>query len=320
MIKKIVAQFILNRYLNSKPDTLFDKLNQKIFYTIRNKLVNFIDPEIKYKLAGINISLPFSHNLSVNKKVFPFYDENVGRIASLVKEKYDDLRMIDIGANVGDTVLMVKSKVDIPILCIEGEEKFISLLQRNTKNYQNIFIEKSFVGDKEFISGNYVYSKGSGKIIEGGKQSVINFKTIEKIVSEYSEFKKSKLLKIDTDGFDCRIIKNEIDFLSEVKPVIFFEYDPFLYKSRNDAFGVFDLLLKAGFNTAVFYENTGDYLLTTELNNKNLLSDLHYYFSGRKTERYCDIAVFHNEDDDLANKLRGKEIQYFANIRKYNII
>ena len=228
--------------------------------------------------------------------------------------------MIDIGANVGDTATIVKSKADIPILCIEGEKNFIALLHRNTKNFQNIFIEESFVGDENFIKGNYIYSKGSGKIVESENQSGIYFKTLQQILSDYPEFLKSKLLKIDTDGFDCRIIKNEIGLLTETKPVIFFEYDPFLHnKSKDDGLSVFDLLLKAGYSTALFYENTGDYLLTTELDNKNLIADLHYYFSGRKTELYCDIAVFHKEDSDLANRLREIEIKYFSYIRNYDI-
>jgi hypothetical protein len=104
-----------------------------------------------------------------------------------------------------------------------------------------------------------------------------------------------------------------------MKPVIFFEYDPFFYKSEDDSLAVFNLLLKAGYRAAIFYENTGDYLLTTDLSNKSLIADLHYYFSGRKMERYCDIIVFHNEDSDIANKLRESEIQYFSNIRNYNI-
>lgn len=321
MIKKIIAQFILNRYLNSKPESFLGKVNQKIFYTIRNILIRFFDPEVKYNFTGINILLPFSHNLPVSKKTFPVYDDNIGRLASLIKEKYNNLKMIDIGANIGDTAVMVKSKVDIPILCIEGEAKFISFLHRNTKEFQNIFIEESFVGDEKFIKGNYIYSKGSGRIVEEENRSGIYFKTLEQIILKYPEFRKSKLLKIDTDGFDCRIIKNEINFLSENKPVIFFEYDPFLHnKSKDDGLSVFDSLLKAGYNSLIFYENTGDYLLTTQLRDKDLISDMHYYFSGRNMERYCDIAVFHNEDSDLVYKLRDREIQYFSHIRNYNII
>jgi hypothetical protein len=102
-----------------------------------------------------------------------------------------------------------------------------------------------------------------------------------------------------------------------MKPVIFFEYDPYLNK---DDINVFDSILKAGYKAAAFYENTGDYLLTTELSNKELITDIHYYFSGRKMERYCDIVVFHSEDCDLADKLREREIQYFSNTRKYKII
>ena len=317
MIKEIIAQFIFNRYLNSKPQSFIGKANQKIFLEIRNKLTSFIDPDIKYNVAGVKIHLPFSHDLPINKKIFPSYDENIGRVASLVKEKYSDLKMIDLGANVGDTAVMVKSAVDVPILCIEGEEKFVSLLRENTKNFQNVFVEKSFVGDEDFVRGNYVYSKGSGRIVERGNQSGVYFKTLEQIVSVYPGFKKSKLLKIDTDGFDCRIIKKEINLLSKMKPVIFFEYDPYLNK---DDINVFDSLKDAGYTKVVIYENTGDYLLSTELSNKDLIEDIHYYFSGRKTERYCDIVVFHSEDGVLADKLKEKEIQYFSDIRNYKII
>jgi hypothetical protein len=40
----------------------------------------------------------------------------------------------------------------------------------------------------------------------------------------------SKMLKIDTDGFDTLILKSAVDFLKRAKPIIFFEYDPFLEK------------------------------------------------------------------------------------------
>jgi FkbM family methyltransferase len=226
--------------------------------------------------------------------------------------------MIDIGANIGDTVLMVKSKSDIPILCIEGENKFISYLHKNISKYKNVFVEESFVGDKKSIKGNYILSGGSGRIIEDDKQTEINFKSLEEILTKYPEFKTCKLLKIDTDGFDCRIIKNEIAFIASVKPVIFFEYDPFFYNKEN-SINVFDLLSEAGYSRAVFYENTGDYLLTTQLRDKELLADLHYYFSGRNMNRYCDIAVFPVEDDNLADKLRDIEIHYFSQIRNYKI-
>jgi hypothetical protein len=41
---------------------------------------------------------------------------------ALTQAKYPNLTMIDVGANVGDSIAIVR--VDVPILCVEGEDHF----------------------------------------------------------------------------------------------------------------------------------------------------------------------------------------------------
>jgi FkbM family methyltransferase len=320
MIIRTLAQFIIDSYLNSKPETLGGKVKEKIFSLIRKNIIRYADPEVRFNLAGKNITIPFSHDLPFCKKKFPVYADNIGRLAVLLKKKYETLRMIDIGANVGDTAVLVKNKVDIPILCIEGEKKYYSLLQRNLEGFKDVYVEKSFIGDKNFIKGNYIYSKGSGRFAEQEGVSGIFFLTLENTILKYSQFKKSKLLKIDTDGFDCRIIRSEINLLAQMKPVVFFEYDPFLLSELNDdGLSVFNSLLEAGYNKIIFYTNTGEYLLSTQLKNRGIIKDLHYFYSGRSMDSYSDIVVFHNEDDDLAQDLINAEHKYFALYRNFGI-
>ena len=67
----------------------------------------------------------------------------------------------------------------------------------------------------------------------------------------------------------------------------------------------------------MFYDNFGDYLLNIELTQKKMIEDIHNYYSGRNTERYCDICAFHKEDKDIAIKIREEELKFFASSRKF---
>ncbi len=314
-------QLIIDLILKSGSNSISGKLKEKTLLKFRDRLSKNGNALIEYNLNGRKILLPFSHDLPINRKIFPLYSENLGRIASYLTTKYYDLKVIDIGANIGDSVYIIKSRVDIPILCIEGDDYFFSILKKNISQWENVQTEKTFVGDKTESRGSYSYSKGSGRIVETGNSTEnIKFENLFAIVTKNPVFENAKLIKIDTDGFDCRIIRSSLNYLSKSKPVLFFEYDPYLIQQLNDdGLSIFDSLSEIGYDTAIFYDNSGDYLLATELTEKIIIEDLHNYYSGRNIERYCDICVFHKNDEDIVLKIREKELKFFANERKFNL-
>src|SRR3990172_284259 len=147
------------------------------------------------------------------------------------------------------------------------------------------------------------------------KRNSVREKLVFKFLSLLKDklFSDSKFIKIDTDGFDCSIIRSEIEFIKKHKPVIFFEYDPyFLSNIDDDGVSVFNTLYKAGYSKMIIYENTGEYLLSVELNQEQIIEDIHMFYSSRKGEKYCDICVFHKEDDDIWSLIRGKELEFFS--------
>src|SRR6266852_517263 len=87
------------------------------------------DPMVRYNLAGLELRLPLSHNLPLYRRSFPLYSSNVGRIAAAVAAKYRDIHVIDIGANIGDTVAIVRAQVNCPILCVEGDASVCEILR-----------------------------------------------------------------------------------------------------------------------------------------------------------------------------------------------
>lgn len=311
-MKKFIAQFIFNRLVKSNKNSLFGKIIYKIFFSLRKRMVKKKDSLIKFKLYDKLIELPLSHDLPINKKFFPLYSDNIRRISEYLKKRYKKLHIIDIGANVGDTAYIINSKIDANILCIEGDKRYFSILQKNIEGMKNIFCENSFIGDKDFVSGTYEIYEGSGRIVKdeiAGKK--IEFVKLSDVLNKQPKFKKSKLLKIDTDGYDNKIIKSELKLLKEMKPVIFFEYDPYLLeRAGENGLDVFRALNKIGYRNLIFYLNTGEYLLMTECNQIEVLEDLHNHFSGKKGICYYDICAFHKDDSELAKIIRNCEIEF----------
>lgn len=309
----MIAQHILNKILNIPYKGRYNKIRILFLQKIRNLILRFIDPCIKYNIGDETICLPFSHNLPIILKTYPQYSSNLPRIATRVKQTYNHMTFIDIGANVGDTIALLRSEVLFPILCVEGEEKFFKYLQKNAKKFSNIKLEKVFLGsENKEIHGNTEILNGTAKIVpQNSVNQVIYIKKLSDIVKEHKEFSKAKMIKIDTDGFDCMIIRGSLDFLRIAKPVIFFEYDPFLLEQQNDdGISVFSDLRYIGYDSALIYDNIGNYMMSLELANELILQEIHNYFLQRyKIDGgYCDICVFHSDDKLIFEELRNEEL------------
>ena len=308
----MLSQFVYDKMLSIPDKGLLNKILLKMFSLMRKIILKFNDPLINCKIGNFFLLLPFSHNLPLYLKNYPNYSTNIGRIAKLVKEKYHNLSIIDIGANIGDSIAIIRTAVECPILCIEGNEHFFDILEKNSVSFSNVYMEKAYVGNKaEQLKVKTQEDSGTAHLCED-KTSVIYTKTLLDILKTHPDFLKSKMIKIDTDGFDCIILRGSLDFLAMTKPVIFFEYHPFFLSAQNDdGISIFTALGSIGYKTAMVYDNFGDYMMSTELTNSSLIEDIHNYFSGRGESRYCDVCVFHSEDNDLFNKIRLLEIQFF---------
>lgn len=315
------AQFLTTIIIENRNEGLFGKILTKIFLQLRKIYLRFNSSAlITYNLEGINILLPFRHDLPLVRKQFPFYDSNIGRIAKYLNEKYSNFQVIDIGANVGDTAIIIKSQVDIPILCIEADDLYYNLLKKNTMSLKDIDYERSFVGESSSSNFQLVSYKGSARLTKTADfQDHIHFKSLAEITEQHTQFNNVKFLKIDTDGFDCKIIRSNVNYLKINKPVIFFEYDPyFLNLIGDDGLSVFSTLSEIGYEKLLIYDNTSVFLISLNIEDIISLEELNLYYSGRQSEMYMDICVFHNDDIDIANSIRELEFNFFKNQKVFN--
>lgn len=318
MKNSYIAQALFNLILcapSGKGTGFFWRRYSEILQLLKTILVRLLnDPVVSYNLDGSKILLPLSHNLPLIRKSHLHYSTNVGRIASVLKSKYPDLALIDIGANIGDTVAILRNRAYFPILCIDGDKHFFSFLNENVKNWPDVDLVNSFVGDTTGnFSGRIEILGGTGHLVEDQHPNQeLEIKKLSNILCENPRFANAKMIKVDTNGFDCKILKSELVLLEALKPVLFFEYDPYFFKKfKDDGFQIFHDLKEIDYKAALVFENTGEYLIHLNLNNDLLLEDIHQFYSGWAGRRYCDICVFHEVDLDVFRQVRSKEIEFF---------
>lgn len=301
---KIFAQFIYERNLKAKK-----RIERLVFKIITKIILKFCDPIINYRIRDYDFQLPFSHKLPFYVRDFPQYSLNIIKIARGIKKKYPDLKAIDIGANIGDTVLLLRRGGDFAILAIEGDEEYSILLERNTAPLKEVIRVKAFIGEsKDSQKVGLIKSSGSGRLSRNFQDS-ISLVSLESVLNRHNDFLMAKFIKIDTDGFDYRILQSSREFLVKARPVIFFEYDPYLAALQgDDCFKVFALFRDLGYKKMLVYNNFGDYMLSLDIDNFNLIEEVHCMFLNKDGDSYCDICVFHCEDIDIFEKIRAEEL------------
>jgi FkbM family methyltransferase len=309
-----LAQRALDGLLRAGPDQPSGRLALLAYRRVRRMLARGGDPAVRYSLGGHALLLPFSHDLPVFRWRFPDYSANLARVAEQVAAKYPELTIVDIGANVGDSVALIRERVAAPTLCIEGDPAYLACLDANVAGLQAVVVAREYVGRPNGRDALVSRSAGgTASLVAGGDGDFVRLRPLSALLEEHPRFLRSKLVKIDTDGMDSEIVLSELDWVAVARPVLFLEYDPDLAaRAGQRSFALFEGVRGAGYRFAAVYENTGDYLLSVDLEDTRILVDLHSFLIGRGGQRYFDLCLFHADDADLFEVVRGIELARHA--------
>lgn len=315
-----IAQLLLSGTLAVPEDGPLGKLVGRGLNLLRRTLARRWDPLVIYELEGRKILLPLSHNLPATRKQTPEYGRNLGRIAAAICAKYPDAAAIDIGANVGDSVAIIRAHCAMPILCIEADARFMRILERNLASLgHGVELFEGFVAtERSRLCGALTSGEGTARLVPRSGDVCVEAGSLAEVLERFPRFSRAKLLKIDTDGYDLAILRGAAPLLEAASPVLFFEYDPhFLELAGENGVRALARLRESGYSSALIYDNLGDLLLATDLANTGLLGDLNAYYSGRRAQRYMDLCVFSRNDADLYQSLYRAERDYFSRTRAF---
>ena len=96
------------------------RISRRLLERVREVL---LDLPVTRTVQGVTLRLPWSHRLPEYTRNFPTYGQNLVAVAAaLATERVPPLRVLDVGANVGDSALQILQATDCRILCVEGDE------------------------------------------------------------------------------------------------------------------------------------------------------------------------------------------------------
>lgn len=306
-----------NRLTNSTFSVFFDvllkvlgkkgkiaALQSKVLQKIRSWIIaKFRDPGILTQINGIEMAMPISHDVPLYLVTHKFYDTAIIRLTQHIRNQYGYLKMIDVGANIGDTILLSKIENDSQdsFVAVEMSDKYYPYLQYNCRHFTNIqYVKAICVSHIENRQLTWVEYAGTAQLSEKKSNNIserdVKMTTVDQIVSEDTDNRPFNFLKVDTDGFDLDVLAGAHVTIKSHKPVILFECDDFGITDFNQkCLDFFHFLSTSGYSHLLFYDNYGILLTTLSCNDAmNILSLLQY--RERAAFRYFDIICMYHTD------------------------
>jgi len=301
-IRKILFDWIF--YQNAKYRYVGYRYN--IIHKLKTYLIRHGDPIVFTSIGNYKLAMNMSHTFITYWMKFPLYDRAVPRICNYLSSINGvSVNIIDVGANIGDTAALIKSSVDnCRILCVEGSDLYVPLLKKNFAHDENILIIDAFCTD--IIDDNYysiINKNGTASIVADGSGDRILkdlFLRLDDIYEDQKLLDSVDLLKIDTDGFDYKVLRGARQLLINQQPFIFFELDKyFLMNNDENIMCIFEFLKDCNYGSLIVYDNFGYMLGLYSVDDLHAIENIINYMYFK--ELYIDILVIPNgkQFDDL---------------------
>ena len=303
LILTLAYQFILHEHLHEgKNARRATKLYNHLIYKNKGNAI------IKTQTNGQKFYCNFSHRLPFYQKEFPLYDKQLSKLCHhLHKELKRTINIVDVGANVGDTVLNIGLK-DAFYLCIEGNESFAKLIQYNLKHRYNYSLETCYLTDNPAEkSYRPKTTNGTNRLVHSDNNSCdegVFTQTLDQLIDAKYKNLNFDLIKIDTDGFDFKVIRGAKKCLERWQPLLFFEWDKAYCKEQGEnPLLIFPILDDLGYSDCILFDNFGNPFALVPINDLKKLGDYIEKTIGAGLPYYYDVLAINKNSTFNASQL-----------------
>jgi FkbM family methyltransferase len=220
---------------------------------------------VERTVQGVRLVMPRSHMLPVYAGVRPSYGQNLVELAAgLAAQGAADqlpLRVLDIGANIGDSALQILAVTDANVLCVEGDPYWAGYLHRNVDGNAGVSVEEVLLlpDSRAHAEMSPVRDHGTTRFVEGAAEGALPSSTASDLRRRHPDFDRVRLIKSDTDGFDPVLVPAAARAWADSAPVLFFEFDPELgRKAGNEPNDLWPELAALGYARLAVWDNAGD--------------------------------------------------------------
>ena len=256
--------------------------------------------DVRCIIGDVEIVLPPEHALPEHRALFALYDVALGDIAQSVVELDEAALGVDIGANVGDSAAVIRSRCAMPLVCIEVDHLYFEYLRRNAQKIGGLTLINAAVGlEDQTVAGEIRREAGTAAIVDGTLQ--LRTRRLSDLLTDARvDLQRVKLVKIDTDGYDFDVLMGSRDILESQRPSLFFEYLVTDERSLAESVAVVQLLDSYGYRFIV-YDNYGNTLAAVTRDIPERMAEISRFLLSSQTNGggvgYADI--FATVDDKL---------------------
>ena len=227
-----------------------------------------------WTLASQNFSCPVSTNIHGRRAIvnfghtYPLYARRVQQwnnpLIELVYQTYAStnapITVIDVGAGVGDTVLLLEANCPRMVgeyICVEGSEEFFAYLRENLAGLGKATIFRAMLSDTPGPIPTLVRTHAGTASAQGDE--MVQSTTLDSLIAR-SDLLGNYVLKIDVDGFDGKVLGGARSLLATSRPAVIFEWHPILCRdSGNSWLDHFKALHERGYRRYTWFTKYGQF-------------------------------------------------------------
>lgn len=319
--KEVVTQCLENLKVSEEKLLVLNNLFQMDMNLVKSIFTeNVFGNPRSYNIDGVCIDLGEGHNLPAIQKAYKMYDKIFPYIGEMTMHKKGKV-IVDIGANVGDTLAAMWKHTDDHFIEIEPVKEFFNLLVKNVDKLgitERVCAERAFITDNIEESYQVKLSKGGTahkERIDIDAMEFIPSQSIDGLIKEKGiAYEEVDFLKIDTDGFDADCILAAKELLKRGSALLYWEnYVETVaqYQKYKEAYA---LLNKENYTSFFIFDNWGNFLCKGDTN--ALVSVMDYVrrtYSGciGNTFTYFDVLACKPEDTKLCENMIKRYVEKY---------
>lgn len=266
----------------------------------------FGERTVRRRVQGVELFMPWSHMLPDYAQARPTYGQNLVELAAALARRLPPrarpLRVLDVGANIGDSALQILRRVDALVLCVEADPYWTRFLRRNAGADPRITIEEALLlVEAETGTGLRAVRRGGTTSFAQARDAdaTPSALSMRELRARHPEFGELRLIKSDTDGFDPALVPAAAREWRASSPVLFFEFDPALARrvGNDDPQRVWAELAGCGYSQLAVWDNTGDPLGRLRIDQASAQAARLEAPPAGLGYQFWDVAACHESDD-----------------------
>jgi FkbM family methyltransferase len=212
-------------------------------------------------IHGHPVMMNFNYAYPIFSRLFPALNNP---LIELINQAFLALarpvRFVDVGAAIGDTVLLIEANCPRMIseyICVDGDREFFAYLEYNLASLPHCrrFLNQLSNGQRQERS--LVRTHGGTASAQGPQ--LVAAVPLDDVLAN-NNIGPVDVLKIDVDGFDGEVLAGAERTLKEQQPAVIFEWHPRLcQQTGNDPFRGFEVLRATGYDRLVWFTKFGTF-------------------------------------------------------------